>query len=279
MHQLIIALLLFGQVSAIPLAGSDHDPCVSPTTGKVLCARDEVIVSQGSAGQIFIQTKSPTGAATGPTKTYLPYDRIMVGPDGEACIGTGYFEEGSSRPRPVEGITDTEQGPGNISNLYGNAPPCPAQGRSGAQQAQIETPAMTARRMWEEVALPIPKPHIQPGRAITGKLAYLETNGRTTHTYSNSTVFGQLEIVATGSYTVDWGDGHKTGPHRFEGGPWPDGPITHEYLDVGAYDIVVTENWSATWRLGGETGVLRTLQTTGRIDDFPVEQLQAVIKG
>jgi len=39
----------------------------------------------------------------------------------------------------------------------------------------------------------------------------------------------------------------------------------------------VTEKWSATWRLGGKSGTLRTLQTTGRIDNFPVEQIQAVI--
>ena len=83
--------------------------------------------------------------------------------------------------------------------------------------------------------------------------------------------------MAKGSYTVDWGDGTQSGPHSFEGKPWPEGQITHDYLNVGSYDIVVTERWTATWRLGGESGSLRTLQTTGRIDDFPVEQLQAVI--
>ena len=136
---------------------------------------------------------------------------------------------------------------------------------------------MLARRYWEEVPLPHPRPQIAPGRAITGKLAYLETNGQTRHVYTNSTVFGPLEIVATGSYMVDWGDGEKSGPHAFEGKPWPDGRITHEYQKVGAYDIVVTERWTATWRLGGNGGVLRELRTTGRIDDFPVQQIQAVI--
>ena len=136
---------------------------------------------------------------------------------------------------------------------------------------------MIARRYWERVPLPKPQPVIAPGRAITGKLAYLETRGEVGHTYTNDTVFGQLVIVATGSYTIDWGDGTTTGPHSFEGKPWPDGQITYDYLHVGSYDIVVTERWTATWRLGGQSGVLRTLQTTGRIDDFPVEQIQAVI--
>jgi len=137
---------------------------------------------------------------------------------------------------------------------------------------------MVAARYWEQVTLPRPRPAIAPGRAITGKLAYLETRGEVARTYSSvDPVFGPLQITATGSYTVAWGDGDRTGPHRHEGQPWPAGQITHNYLNVGSYDIVVTERWTATWSLGGESGVLRTLQTTGRIDDFPVEQIQAVI--
>ena len=137
---------------------------------------------------------------------------------------------------------------------------------------------MIAARYWERVPLPKPQPVIAPGRAITGKLAYLETRGEVARTYTNATAFGPLEIIAKGAYTVSWGDGETTGPHAFEGKAWPDGRITHDYLHVGTFDIVVTERWTATWRLGGESGVLRTLQTTGRIDDFPVEQIQAVIR-
>lgn len=136
---------------------------------------------------------------------------------------------------------------------------------------------MVARRHWEEVTLPDPRPHIAPGRAITGKIVYLETRGDTSFTYTNRTVFGPLSIWATGSYTIDWGDGTTTGPHAFEGAPWPDGRITYDYLEVGLYDILVTERWVANWSLDGESGVLRTLETTGRIDNFPVEQIQAVI--
>ena len=201
----------------------------------------------------------------------------MPGPNGQACIGTGYYEEGTTAPRPVQGPTESEEGSGNSSSLYSTAPPCPAQPRAAGQTAPVETPAMVARRYWEEIPLPKPRPQIAPGRAITGKNAYLETNGQTRQVYTNSTIFGLLEISATGTYTVDWGDGTTTGPHAFEGKPWPDGSITHDYLDVGSYDIVVTERWTANWRIGGNSGTLRTLQTTGRIDDFPVQQIQAVI--
>ena len=200
----------------------------------------------------------------------------MVDAQGEPCIGTGYYESGSSFPRPVEGLTDTEQGPGNISSLYDTAPPCPLTPRATGEN-QVETPAMLARRFWEEVDLPKPKPRVAPGRAITGKLAYLETHGEVTQIHTKDTVFGPLAIVARGSYTVDWGDGATSGPFSFEGRPWPVGEITHDYLRVGSYDIIVTENWTANWQLGGNSGVLRTLQTSGRIDDFPVQQIQAVI--
>jgi hypothetical protein len=90
-------------------------------------------------------------------------------------------------------------------------------------------------------------------------------------------MFGPIEITAHGSYSVDWGDGEKSGPYRFEGQQWPDGKITHQYTKVGAYNIVVTEDWTADWRFDTESGVLRALHTTGRIDNFPVEQIQAVI--
>jgi hypothetical protein len=136
---------------------------------------------------------------------------------------------------------------------------------------------MVAARYWEQIPLPKPQPSIAPGRAITGKLAYLETRGELAHTYAAGTVFGPLQIVATGSYTVTWGDGETSGPHTIEGRPWPAGQITHDYLKIGAYNIVVTEKWTAHWSLDGESGTLRTLQTTGAINNFPVEQIQAVI--
>ena len=136
---------------------------------------------------------------------------------------------------------------------------------------------MIAARYWEQVPLPRPSPAIAPGRAITGKVAYLETKGEVGHAYANGTVLGPLNIAAKGSYTIDWGDGTKTGPFGFEGDRWPNGKITHDYLKIGSYNVVVTEKWTATWQLGGESGVLRTLQTTGQINNFPVQQIQAVI--
>jgi len=215
-----------------------------------------------------------------PTKRYVPYNRLATGPDGKPCATTGYVEEGVIPPDErllLDPNPEERKGP-NYRDVLEDYPPCPLQPLPPGSVAPVETKAMVAARAWEQrVPLPKPQPKIAPGRAITGKLAYLETKGQISHNYTEDTVFGPLIITAQGSYTVAWGDGATTGPHGFEGLAWPSGEITHDYLDVGAYDIVVTEKWTATWALDGESGVLRTLQTTGRIDNFPVEQIQAVI--
>lgn len=106
---------------------------------------------------------------------------------------------------------------------------------------------------------------------------YLETRGRLGLTHSEDTPLGQITIYATGLYRVDWGDGTKSGPYNVEGAPWPEGAITHLYSNVGIYNIVVREDWSARLQFGNDSGVLAGLHTEGRIDDFRVEQIQAVV--
>jgi hypothetical protein len=190
---------------------------------------------------------------------------------------TAWAQEGTT-PSDLLGNDPITRGIRDIHGLPLEYPPCPIQPRAPGQPAEVETPSMIARRLWELAVLPQPRPRIAPGRAITGKTAYLETRGDTSYTQATPTAFGQLRIDATGSYIVDWGDGIATGPFGIEGTPWPGGQITHEYQDVGTYDVAVTERWTATWSLGGQTGVLRTLQTSGRIEDFPVEEIQAVVR-
>ena len=250
----------------------DTEVCAGADSGGAMdCGRKDT----GSAQTTAVRT-GLSGPSSSANIQYTPYDRLIAGPDGQGCVTTGYAEEGVT---PTDGVR-TDLVTQNVLDIHGlplEYPPCPERPRAPGQPAPVETPSMVARRHWERVPLPIPQPKIAPGRAITGKPAYLETKGAVSHTYTNDTVFGPLFIVATGSYVVDWGDGTTSGPHSFEGKEWPDGQITHEYINVGSYDVVVTERWTATWRLGGESGVLRTLQTTGRIDDFPVQQIQAVI--
>ena len=158
-----------------------------------------------------------------------------------------------------------------------NLPPCPA---TPTAPARID-PQLLAENFWKTVPLPVPKPQVPPGYAITGMPAYLVTNSTTTPApYVFPTPLGQLKIQASGAYFVEWGDPRApgwTGPFPFEGQPWPNGRIAHTYDDVGTVTIVVRETWTATWQLGTATGTLNALATTATIGNYPIRQEQAVI--
>lgn len=232
----------------------------------------------GSTDTTATPVSTSSSGTSGSSRTYVPYDRLTTGPDGLGCVTTGYIEQGTT---PTDAappdLGDHIIGAGGYNNIYAEYPPCPEQPRAPGQPAQLVTRAMLAARYWERTTLPSPAPFVAPGRAISGKLAYLETRGELVRTYRSDTPFGPLSITAKGRYLIDWGDGQTSGPYDVEGAPWPYGQITHEYLDIGKYDIVVTEKWLATWSLDGESGILRTLQSIGRINDFPVQQIQAVV--
>lgn len=140
------------------------------------------------------------------------------------------------------------------------------------------SPETLALHFWRTIALPAPRPSIPPGWAITGKLAYLVTGG-TDHpaSYRDTTPLGELTLNAVGTYEVNWGDGSTTGPYQGPGLPWPSGRITHTYTSVGRYTVVVSERWSATWRLGDAAGTVTGLVTTATIASFPVRQIQVVV--
>lgn len=289
--------LLTAAISAVaypPVARAARPAeCEGGQNGTVIDCHNEA--SAGNPADTSIGLSRPSNASftsssssSGPAKKYVPYNKLVTGADGNPCITTGYVEEGITPPEePL--IHDTNPREFNLPvtgtdfSFPEHYPPCPEEPRApgspaaSGSSAPVETRSLTAARYWERIPLPKPQPAIAPGRAITGKLAYLETKGEVAHTYTNATRFGPLEIVAKGTYMIDWGDGETSGPHGFEGKAWPDGKITHDYLKIGRYNVIVTEKWTATWSLDGEHGVLRTLQTTGRIDNFPVEQIQAVV--
>jgi hypothetical protein len=237
--------------------------------------------SSGSSGAALVSAGRTGGTGT----KYEPYDRVVTGPDGSGCVTTGYKEVGTGRPADGAVPINEQQFPPGAGPetdpykfYYEEYPPCPEQPRAPGEPAPVVTRAMVAAQFWQEVALPYPAPKIEPGRAITGLTAFLETRGKITDTFNKDTVFGPLQIVSTGRYYVDWGDGKgETGPYSTEGGAWPDGQITHQYTHVGTYSIQVTEKWVGQWQLGGESGTLRTLETSGTIANFPVQQIQAVI--
>jgi hypothetical protein len=231
------------------------------------CPSGIVVPGTGAGG-----SKGTGGGGSGAASNvrWEAYPRLVDRPDGTPCIRTQY------RAVPVDAPSD---GPPWDPNTAGSTPlgtpvlPCPP-----AEQSAYSGAEAVALRAWEEVPLPAPRPQIAPGRAITGKPAYLETHNQTQFEAHRDTLVGTLEIHATGTYRVDWGDGETSGPHRSEGNPWPDGQIRHDYVNVGTYDVVVSETWTATWRIGPWSGTLRDLRTVGRIEDFPVQEIQAVVR-
>ena len=122
----------------------------------------------------------------------------------------------------------------------------------------------------------ITQPQIRPGWMLAGKRGYLEANLDLAPTYRVPTRLGELSIDAVGTMFVDWGDGTREGPFGQPGAPWPQGTITHYWTTSGWYDVVVTVGWTATWRLGQESGVLEDLETEGVIDDFEIDSLEAI---
>ena len=247
-------------------ASEDWSECKLREAGEAagyLCPWGFVKTMDGSAPRNRASSGAPREQ---PRVVYV--DDMSVGPDGQSCL--------RSRAVPLPEGTSLTPGMdfGNISgSLFTDSPRCPAE---SGEEAVID-PRVLALQGWEEVVLPKPQPYIAPGWAITGKYAYLETRGQLRHEFTKGTPIGPLQITSTGRYFVDWGDGERTGPHSAEGGPWPEGQITHTYIDVGLYDVVVTEEWTANWSLGPAGGSLSGQRTVGRIDDFRVEQIQVVV--
>jgi hypothetical protein len=145
----------------------------------------------------------------------------------------------------------------------------------------MDTPAAAAALAWrDQVQLPSPGPYIAPGRAITGKTAYLELRDATSGAWALNAFGYTIGISATSTYDIDWGDGSWSNNVTSAGGPWPDGDVTHVYTNAGHPTIVVYQHWLATWTVDGSNPqtIADIRATTGSIPNFPVEQVQAVIE-
>jgi hypothetical protein len=163
-----------------------------------------------------------------------------------------------------------------IKNLQVAYAACPAP--AGAAAPAVD-PATLAEEFWQTIPLPVPKPTIPPGYAITGKPAYLVTDGTIAPAaFVEPTPLGLLTVTAHGTYSVDWGDGSTGGPYTSEGTGYPDGQIVHTYDQTGTVNVALHEAWTATWTLGAATGTLGQLATQATIPGFDVRQIQAVIQ-
>ena len=213
--------------------------------------------SNGGGG---IATPAPPAPVVRRTGRYISYDYSNSG-GGELRYvfdgGRDYCDRGTA-----------------VMRCFG---PKPKPGEAPRRVPPPVTPEEIVERTLVNAELPSPRPNIDPGYAVTGMRAYLETGDRRTHRFDTiPTVLGPLQITATSTYTVDWGDGTVTGPHKTTGGTYPNGTITHVYQDTGVVDVIVSQSWTARWRLAGRSGTVGGLRSSGTIDDFAVQEVQAV---
>ena len=212
-------------------------------------------------------THDTKSVATGPPvfRVYAP--QLAADSGGQPCIATpsrSYPDQASAA------AADAVQEQRWLTLVGAGYVLCPGAVAPGTSAAAL------ALQFWGEVPLPVPAPRIAPGSAITGLPAYLETGGVVGKDFARETPLGAITIGAHGRFFVDWGDGTRDGPFDLVGAAWPDGTITHTYTKTGAFDVVVTARWTATWQLAGRGGPLGGLQTVGRIQQFPVTEVQAV---
>lgn len=200
-------------------------------------------------------------------------DQAYAERQGRVGFDDGRFDTADGgRPRP--NCPEPAAPAANRSN--GNPPPAPP---APATEAQI------AADVWQQVEdLPSPTVTVQPkAYAIAGKKVYLQISGPQTWTRTIDNPIGDdVVITATSDYVIDWGDptddASRNDVTTSQGGPYPDGDITHVYVEKSPKTtITVTQRWTATWQAGARTGTLSQLTTTA---DPPitieVRDLQAV---
>ena len=246
---LLIAVIALPSVAAN--ASSSSESC-APTQfgGAIFCTEEVRTTHPGSH-----RSPSPPARAKGPPLGWW----VILSPTNSCEI------QGTPTP-PLMVIVVVAGTPG--------APSCPKPAPAAAN------PTTLAQQFWQTIDLPVPRPSIPPGYAITGKQAYLVTQG-TTHPapFVRQTPLGRLTVTAVGSYVVNWGDGSSptwTGPYDDEGQPWPNGQIIHTFDDAGYFNVQVVENWTATWTLAGQTGHLAGLRTSASVRHFHAEQVEAI---
>ncbi|QBI21283.1 hypothetical protein ER308_18035 [Egibacter rhizosphaerae] len=143
-------------------------------------------------------------------------------------------------------------------------------GRCEHEQVTAELEAHFAE-LAGSVPMPEPDPNIEPGMAVTGLPAYLETGIEVDYeAISFGELLGTFHVTPVPrEVSVDWGDGSVDGPVEAEDGPWPDGELTHAYNDVADLTVGVLQEWDAYWEyedgepgvIGDHSGVVRGLQS------------------
>ena len=195
------------------------------------------------------------------------YLSLVSGPDGP-CIGW--------TTEPGQSLTTASAGA--VLGLYDACP---------SEEAEAVPPSVLAQmevlRFWQSKPVPAMDLEIDPGYAITGLRAYLETgpNSATSTTLTFHTPVGRAVMDVAADHVVDWGDGTGIETYTVSGGPWPDGPISHVYQWAEPVTVTVSQVWTGTWRMtsglaNGIRGQLPALPMQAELD-LEIDEVQAVL--
>lgn len=263
---LTLALSLVSLVGGDPVAGQAQPDCGNAAVGSG-CGNSTTQTQTGTATQ--------TGGGDGPSVPVdydLYFDEDGTGVDAEP----GYEDDGCWG---VQAVPEGEGGTYADAVAEQNA-----QGQNGVLWGNCEVeetidPGFVAQMYWYRAVVPPPPTPIQvdPGKALTGLTAYLEIGGEIPYVQSFGTPIGTLTFTLTPRYVVSWGDGTSTSTTS-QGGPYPNGDVTHVYTEDDDVTVTVEAFWTASWTLAGAGGQLpeHPVSTEGTLD-LPVEQRQAVI--
>ena len=141
---------------------------------------------------------------------------------------------------------------------------------------------------WEYVtqyihAPPTPELNPAPGDGLTGLATYVRMPIPDDHTARLTDGAGtSLDVfIEVSAVIVDWGDGERsTYPANTTAlSGYPDGIATHVYetKDDYGYDITVSYDWTARWRVAGGAWQPLDVPNTSTSVAYPVSEIVAVI--
>jgi hypothetical protein len=122
-----------------------------------------------------------------------------------------------------------------------------------------------------------------PGYALTGLRMYLVNGQELTYSETQDVDLGALTlpvtVSATGTWTVDWGDGSVDGPFDEPSvGYQRSGlQVTHVYPDRGRVTVRVTDTWRVTVSAPGVTTLTLPPRTLAAVPlELDIREVQAV---
>ena len=171
----------------------------------------------------------------------------------------------------------TEGTDGSFAIIIGRFPRCTNEPEPASD------PASDAWSYVTEYVHPPPTPELNPvpGDGVTGLKTYVRVSIPDDHTaqLTNDTGTSLDLFIEVSAVIIDWGDGetstYPASPTTLSG--YPDGIATHIYQTKDDYDITVSYDWTARWRVSGGTWQPLDVPNTSTSVAYPVSEIVSII--